>query len=98
MIGDTVTAGVTWFRRKTRDQIDFTPCRPDIAICASAPRPFGTYDNIARARASGVEATLDIRPTNRLTIAAAYTYVDAENRTPGNPGFRQTLLRRRSPA
>ena len=94
LIGDAVTAGVTYFRRKTRNQIDFTPCRADIAICAGGARPFGTYDNIARAHASGVEATLDIRPTERLAVAVAYTYVDAENRTVGNADFGKTLLRR----
>ena len=93
-IGGAVTAGVTWFRRRTRNQIDFTPCRPDIAVCAGGARPFGTYDNIARARASGVEASLDIRPTDQLRINAAYSYVDAENRTPGSPDFGKVLLRR----
>jgi vitamin B12 transporter len=94
LIGDALSGSVTYFRRRTRNQIDFTPCRADIAICADGARPFGTYDNIARARASGVEAALDIRPSERLRFNIAYTYVDAENRTPGNPDFGKTLLRR----
>lgn len=94
LIGDALSGSVTWFHRRTRNQIDFTPCRADIAICADGARPFGTYDNIARARASGVEVAFDLRPTDTLRINAAYTYVDAENRTPGNPDFGKALLRR----
>ena len=94
LAGDVLSGSLTWFHRRTRNQIDFTPCRDDIAICADGARPFGTYDNIARARASGVEAAVDLRPSARLRINAAYTWLDAENRTPGNPDFGKTLLRR----
>jgi vitamin B12 transporter len=94
LIGDALNASVTWFHRRTRNQIDFTPCRGDIGICDDGARPFGTYDNIARARASGIEAAVDIRPTGTLRISTAYTYVDAENGTPGNVDFGKTLLRR----
>jgi vitamin B12 transporter len=94
LAGDVLTGSVTYFHRRTRNQIDFAPCQDDIAICADGARPFGTYDNIARARASGVEAAIDIRPTQALRINAAYTWLDAENRTPGNPDFGKTLLRR----
>jgi vitamin B12 transporter len=94
LAGDVLTGSVTYFHRRTRNQIDFAPCQDDIAICADGARPFGTYDNIARARASGVEAAIDIRPTKALRINAAYTWLDAENRTPDNPDFGKTLLRR----
>jgi vitamin B12 transporter len=94
LIGDAMSASLTYFHRRTRNQIDFVPCRAGIPVCAGGARPFGTYDNIARARASGVEATLDLRPADWLTIGAAYTYVDAENRTPGNADFGRQLIRR----
>lgn len=94
LLGDALRASVTLFQRRTRNQIDFTPCRADIAVCAGGARPFGTYDNIARARARGMEAELDIRPTERLRVLATYTLADAENRTPGHPEFGQALLRR----
>jgi vitamin B12 transporter len=94
LVGDALSASVTWFHRRTRNQIDFTPCRADIVVCAGGARPFGTYDNIARARANGVEAALDLRPAEWLRVQAAYTYVDAENRTSGNADFGRTLLRR----
>jgi vitamin B12 transporter len=94
LIGDALSASLTYFHRRTRNQIDFVPCRAGIPVCAGGARPFGTYDNIARARASGVEATLDLHPADWLTIGAAYTYVDAENRTPGNADFGRQLIRR----
>jgi vitamin B12 transporter len=93
-LGERLSASLTYFHRRTRNQIDFTPCRADIPVCAGGARPFGTYDNIARTTASGVEASLDLRPAEWLTVNAAYTYVDAENRTPGNADFGRTLLRR----
>jgi vitamin B12 transporter len=82
LIGDAMSASLTYFHRRTRNQIDFVPCRAGIPVCAG------------RARASGVEATLDLRPADWLTIGAAYTYVDAENRTPGNADFGRQLIRR----
>ena len=91
--GTRFTASLTGFRRRTRNQIDFTGCRPDIAICASGARPFGTYDNVARATAQGLEAALDWRPVSAATLNAAYSYIDAENRSPG-ANFGRDLLRR----
>ncbi len=93
-VGTALTASVTFFDRRTRNQIDFAPCRAGIAACADGARPFGTYNNIARAHANGVELALDIRPAEGLRFNAAYTYVAAENRTPGNADFGLTLLRR----
>lgn len=94
LIGDTLVASATFFHRRTRDQIDFTVCTTAIPVCAGGARPFGTYDNIARASAEGVELALALQPTEALRIDAAYTYVDAENRTPGDPDFGKTLARR----
>lgn len=94
LAGDVLVASATFFRRRTRDQIDFTVCTPAIPVCASGARPFGTYDNIARASAEGAELALDLHPVEALRINAAYTYVDAENRTPGDPDFGKALARR----
>ncbi|MBA2920267.1 TonB-dependent receptor [Sphingomonas sp. MAH-20] len=94
LAGDVLSGSLTWFHRRTRNQIDFTACRADIPVCADGARPFNTYDNIAQARASGVEAAVDVRPSARLRINAAYSWLDAENRTPGNPDFAKPLLRR----
>jgi vitamin B12 transporter len=88
LLGGAVALTATWFRRDVRDQIDFVSCFGDPrAICTG--RPFGTYDNIRRSRARGVEASLDLKPVEALSGRVAYTYVDAENRDTG-----RTLARR----
>jgi vitamin B12 transporter len=63
-------ASATWFHRDTIDQIDF-----DLATF--------TYANIARTRAEGVELALALRPVEAFTLTGSYTYLKAENRTPG---------------
>ena len=87
---------VTYFRRRTRNQIDFIYCDPaDVGNAGSIcfERPYGTYDNIDRTRAQGVEVALALRPIDALTVSASYTYVDAENRSAG-PNFGNDLARR----
>ncbi|HEU4960973.1 MAG TPA: TonB-dependent receptor [Sphingomonas sp.] len=89
-------ASVTYFHRDTRNQIDFRSCAPDEVADAGSicfDRPFGTYANIDRARARGVEFALALRPIDALSLSASYTYTHAENRTPG-VGFGQDLARR----
>lgn len=81
--------GVTWFHRNTRNQIDFFSCpAADVTnpatICFN--RPFGTYANIARTRAEGLEVELALKPTDAFTVTANYTYTDAENRSAGYEG------------
>lgn len=68
---------VTVFRRDSRDLIDFVSCA-SLNVCAT--RPFGTYDNVRRARAQGVEIEGDIRPVDGVQLRAAYSYVKAINR------------------
>jgi vitamin B12 transporter len=67
------------FRRDTDDLIGFVSCfGVTTGICAG--RPFGTYDNIGRARAQGLELEGQAR-FGDLEVAAAYTLLDAEDRT-----------------
>lgn len=74
--------GATYFRRDTRNLIDFVSCfQKPSPICAG--RPFGTYDNIGRTRAKGLEATLAMTPVDALTFRAQYSYIDSENRATG---------------
>ena len=88
LIDGTLKVGITAFHRDTTNQIDFFGCFGSTnPRCAT--RPFGFYDNIARTRAEGVEAFLEIRPTSNLTVAANYSLIDATNRLTG-----QALLRR----
>lgn len=84
---------VTAFERNTANQIDFISCfNNPLAICLG--RPFGTYDNVARARADGIETTLEARPTARLSLSAGYTILDARNRSVGTASFDRRLARR----
>ena len=74
---------LTAFRRDSRDLIDFVSCwGVTTGICTG--RPFGTYDNISRARAEGIEIEADARPVQALALHAAYSYVKATSRATGN--------------
>jgi vitamin B12 transporter len=88
LIGRTLTAGATIFQRNTRNQIDFISCfGQTTGICTN--RPFGTYDNVKRARAKGLEAFVRMMPSDTLTIEANYSLIAAKDRDSG-----LTLLRR----
>lgn len=71
---------VTWFNRRTRNQIDF-----DLGTFS--------YANIARARAQGLEAEAVLRPSERWTVALNYSHIAARNRSPG-VNFGNELARR----
>ncbi len=89
----TVAASATYFHRTSRDLITFVSCDgPLTGICTD--RPFGTYDNIARTRAQGVELTLLLRPVEPLSVSASYTYLDATDLSPGSADFGRKLARR----
>ncbi|KQN31682.1 TonB-dependent receptor [Sphingomonas sp. Leaf34] len=88
-LGNRARVGVTYFNRRTRNQIDFRDC---IAV-ECVDRPFGVYDNVARAEADGVEFTLAVRPVDALTLTANYSYIDTENRSIGDD-FGKDLARR----
>ena len=70
LLNDRAAIGITWFRRTSDDLIAFS---------------FTTFqsENIDRARASGVEVELALRPTDRVDIRANWSRVDAVNRSPG---------------
>ncbi len=73
---------VTLFRRDTANQIMFASCfGQSTGICTN--RPFGTYDNVARTRAQGVEAEIWARPDRNVRLGALYTLTDTEDRTTG---------------
>lgn len=93
LIGSTLTASATYFRRDSTDLIAFVSCPlPRTGICTN--RPFGTFDNVARARAEGVEFGLTIQPVQALQVQANYTYTNATNRSPRNANFGRQLARR----
>ncbi|WP_448585141.1 TonB-dependent receptor plug domain-containing protein [Thermaurantiacus sp.] len=86
-------AAATGFRRTTRNQIDFVSCFQN-PLPACQGRPFGTYDNIARTRSEGLEATVDLAPTEGLRLGLAYTFLDARNESVGSPNRGRRLARR----
>ncbi|ROT94222.1 TonB-dependent receptor [Altererythrobacter sp. FM1] len=76
-------AAVTLFRRDSKNLIDFISCSGVIGgICNN--RPYGTYDNVGRARAQGVEIEFGLAPTDNLRTQIAYSYVEATDRATGN--------------
>lgn len=84
---------LTAFRRDSRNLIDFISCfGVTTGICTD--RPFGTYDNVGKARAEGFEAELGAKMTERFSAQVVYTYVEATNRTPGSPNEGNDLARR----
>ncbi len=93
LVGGALQASATYFRRDSTDLITFISCPlPRAGICAN--RPSGTYDNVARARAEGVEIGLTMQPVEALRLQANYTYTNATNRSPGNANFGRQLVRR----
>jgi vitamin B12 transporter len=86
-------ASATVFRRDSDNLIDFVSCfGVTSGICTD--RPFGTYDNVGRVRAQGVEIEAGAELLAGLSARLAYSLVDTENRTPGSPNRGNTLARR----
>lgn len=81
LIDGKVEVSATIFRRDSRNLIDFVSCPDQIGICEN--RPFGTYNNVDRARAQGLEFGLTIRPVDALTWSLNYGLIDTEDRDTG---------------
>jgi len=78
-----VTAAITLYRRDSRNLIAYVSCfGQTTGICTS--RPFGTYDNIGRARAEGAEAELTLKPVPAVTLRSIYSYTRARDLISGN--------------
>ncbi len=93
LLDRTIEASAIWFHRDSKDLINFISCPlPRTGICTG--RPFGTYDNVARATAQGVELSLVLRPVKALTVRTNYSLINAENRTPEAANFGKRLARR----
>ena len=77
-----VELGATAYRRDTRDLIVYLSCFQDPSpICVD--RPNGVYDNVARARAEGVELTATVSPVPALSIQGQLSLIDATDRDTG---------------
>jgi vitamin B12 transporter len=80
--------GITLFRRDSEDLIQFVSCFGVTGgICTN--RPFGTYDNVAAARAQGIEIEGGVTLSDALRVRAVYNLIDSQDRVSGN-----TLARR----
>ena len=75
-LGEHLTASVTWFERSTRNLVTFG------SLPVRADRPFGYYQNVARAHAQGIEAGAALH-LGAVTADANYSWIDSQNRSPG---------------
>jgi vitamin B12 transporter len=88
-----LVVGITGFVRDTTNQIDFASCfGVRSPICVN--RPYGVYDNIARTKADGIEASLSYKPTPRFDMTLGYTALNTANRVAGSANFGKDLARR----
>ncbi|MCB2077128.1 MAG: TonB-dependent receptor [Novosphingobium sp.] len=84
---------LTAFRRDTRGLIDYVSCfSVSDPLCDDGR--FGFYANVGKARAQGVEFELGARVSDRVHAQAAYTYLEATDRTPGGFNRGNDLARR----
>jgi vitamin B12 transporter len=65
------TVALTWFDQRFRDRVDFIPFPPDSAV-------FGTFANIGRANASGVELEGRVRTSGGVMLTTSYAYLETE--------------------
>lgn len=70
-----VRLGLTYFHTSFQDLITTVFPTP---FCAQA-------GNVGRARSEGQELTVEIDPLDWVTLSAAYTHLDTENETTGDP-------------
>ena len=81
--GEGFHFALTGFRRDSEDLIGFASCFGSTnPLCAT--RPFGYYDNTARARAQGIEAEAGVRLTAGFSVGGLYSLVDTEDLSTGN--------------
>ena len=81
------TIAVTWFDQRFRDRVDFIAFPPDSAV-------FGTFANIGRATASGLEVEARVRPFVGIRVSASYAYLETEITEDDFGREGQRLLRR----
>lgn len=76
--------GVTWFRRKTKNLIDFVTCADFSDPSPLCDYPFdGFYDNVAQSLSRGVEVELKLRPVDALLFDFNYSYQKPTDLTTG---------------
>lgn len=94
-----IRLGGAWFERTTRDQIIFNSCSAtsSLPLClqpgSTTIRRSGYYQNVARAKAHGIEAQASVEPVKGLILDGNYSWTVAEDRSPG-ANFGRWLPRR----
>lgn len=91
--GEGLYFALTAFQRDSENLVDFVSCF-GVAGGICTGRPFGTYDNVGQARARGIEAEAGVALASTIEAGIAYTYLEAQNRTPGSANFGNRLARR----
>jgi vitamin B12 transporter len=75
-LGGRLRFGLSWFERRTHDQIDFYSCF-GVTSPACAVRPFGYYDNVERSYAEGAELQWSLRLAAALSLQGNFTRLKA---------------------
>ncbi len=76
-----VHASLTWFDRRTSNQINFQNCftPADAPGCPTRVAVFGYYVNVDKTRANGIEAELAAAITDTLNVKLNYTNMSSVN-------------------
>lgn len=77
-LSDGLRIGVTAYRRRVANMIDF-----DLATFR--------YNNIRRAKAKGIEAFIDLQPSDRFIVGANYSYTDSKTKLDGAAAFTRRI-------
>jgi vitamin B12 transporter len=93
VFGGKARASATWFHREADNEIRFFSCASGSTAALCNPGGtfrFGYYDNVQKTKAQGVELIGEVKPVTALTIAANYTYTDAESNSGTTKGKQLT--------
>ncbi len=71
---DHAKVELNWFDNRFRDMIQFVSLPP----IPSNPFP-GTFENLSRSKANGLELVVETAPVRSFHVTAAYTYLNNEN-------------------
>ena len=73
-LGNRIAASLTYFERRTKNQIDFFSCfNVTSTACSLRAAQGGYYFNVDRSRATGFEADITGNLTETLSVAVNYT-------------------------
>ena len=99
LFASKLVIGASWFDRTTTNQIIYNSCSGTATnpLCFvpgdPATRRFGYYSNVARSKVHGVEAAAALT-LGGLVLDGNYSWVVAEERSPGTANFGKWLPRR----